>query len=71
MAYKRKARGEVAPLEQVERTVNKAFSEVRANLRNLPSRVVSQSISETDELRFKAVLREEIGISLNSRCMPR
>ncbi|QTI81480.1 terminase small subunit (plasmid) [Roseomonas marmotae] len=55
-----KARGDVAPVDQVERAVSKAFAEVRAGMRNVPSRVVSQLIGETDERRFKAVLLSEI-----------
>lgn len=61
-----KARGEVAPLEQIERVVNKAFAEVRANMRNLPARVVSQLIGMTDEREFKSVLLGEIDIALES-----
>jgi phage terminase Nu1 subunit (DNA packaging protein) len=55
-----KAMGDVAPIDQVERMVQRAFAEVRAGMRNLPGRVVSQLIGETDERRFKAVLLGEI-----------
>ncbi len=33
---------------------------IRANVMNVPSRVVSQLIGETDEGRFKELLREEL-----------
>lgn len=55
-----KAKGEVAPLDQVERMVSRAFSEVRAGMRNLPSRLVASLIGETDERKFKRVMLEEI-----------
>lgn len=55
-----KVRGEVAPINQVERMVQRAFAEVRAGMRNLPSRVVSQLIGETNEAAFKRVLLGEI-----------
>lgn len=58
--------GQVAPLDQVERMAAKAFAEVRTNLRNIPSRVVSRLIGETDERRFKQVLLEEIDIALEA-----
>lgn len=55
-----KARDMVAPLDQVERMVAKAFAQVRAGMRNLPGRTVTQLIGETDERRFKSVLLNEI-----------
>ncbi|MBF9235571.1 terminase small subunit [Microvirga alba] len=55
-----KARGLVAPLDQVERMVSKAFAQVRAGMRNLPGRTVTQLIGETDERKFKTVLLHEI-----------
>lgn len=61
-----KARGQVAPLDQVERMVSRAFAEVRAGLRNIPSRVVSSLIGETNERQFKRVLLEEIDQALEA-----
>lgn len=61
-----KAKGELAPLSQVERVVAKAFAEVRAGMRNLPQRTVSMLIGETDERRFKTVLMGEIDEVLKS-----
>ncbi len=50
----------VAPLEQMERNLARLFAEVRANLRNLPSRTASLLVGETDERRYKQVLLREI-----------
>lgn len=61
-----KARNLVAPLDQVERMVARAFAEVRAGLRNIPGRVVSQLIGETNERQFKRVLMEEIDQALEA-----
>lgn len=61
-----KARGEVAPLDQVQRAMVKAFAEVKANMRNVPSRVTSLLIGETDETRFKSVLAAEIDQALET-----
>lgn len=61
-----KAKGEVAPLNQVERAVARAFAEVRAGMRNLPQRTVSMLIGETDERRFKTVMMAEIDEVLKS-----
>lgn len=61
-----KAKGEVAPIDQVMRAMSKAFAEVRAGMRNLPGRTVSQLIGETDERRFKAVMLSEIDEVLKS-----
>jgi phage terminase Nu1 subunit (DNA packaging protein) len=55
-----RARDLVAPLDQVERMVSRAFAEVRAGMRNIPSRVVATLIGELDERQFKKVLLEEI-----------
>lgn len=60
------ARSLVAPLDQVERMVSRAFAEVRAGLRNIPSRVVSQLIGETNERTFKKVLLDEIDQALEA-----
>ncbi|QKN87899.1 DNA packaging protein [Acinetobacter phage vB_AbaP_Alexa] len=61
-----KAKAEVAPIDQVMRAVSRAFAEVRAGMRNIPGRTVSQLIGETDERRFKAVLLSEIDEVLKS-----
>ncbi len=60
-----KARELVAPVEQFERAMAKAFGEVRAGLRNVvPGRAARRLIGEGDETRIKAVLREEIDHAL-------
>ncbi|AVO37382.1 terminase small subunit [Pukyongiella litopenaei] len=57
----------VAPVEQIERAMAKAFGEVRANLRNvLPSRAARRLIGETSETRLKAVLLEEVDHALEA-----
>lgn len=56
----------VAPLDEIERAVSKAFAEVRANVRNLPSRVATQIVGETDEARLKSVLLREIDQALEA-----
>lgn len=61
-----KARGDVAPIEQMTKAWIKAFAEIRANMRNIPSRAVAQLIGETDESRFKTVLLAEIDQALES-----
>lgn len=61
-----KARGEVAPLDQIERNLCKVFAEVRANMRNIPGAVSSLIIGETDERRLKEVLLAEIDKALES-----
>lgn len=55
-----KAKGLVAPIDQIERMLARVFAEVRAGMRNLPSRTVSMLIGETDERRFKQVLGSEV-----------
>lgn len=61
-----KAKGLVAPLDQVERMVSRAFAEVRANMRNIPGRVVSTLIGELDERIFRRVMLEEIDHALEA-----
>lgn len=55
-----KARGEVAPIREFERAQAKAFAQVRANVMNVPQRVVIQLLGETNETTFKDVLRKEL-----------
>jgi phage terminase Nu1 subunit (DNA packaging protein) len=59
-------RGEVATLKQVQRATEMAFAEVKANLRNVPSRVVGQIIGETEEYRIKDILLAEIDGALTA-----
>ena len=55
-----KARGLVAPVDQMQRVVGRLFAEVRTNLRNIPSRVAPQLVGEDDERTVKRVLLEAI-----------
>lgn len=54
------ARQQVAPIDEFERARALENATVCANVMNVPSRVVSQLIGETDEGRFKEVLRTEL-----------
>lgn len=60
------ARGDVAPIREFERAQAKAFAEVRANVMNVPQRVVIQLLAETNETRFKEVLRGELTLALQA-----
>lgn len=60
------ARRQVAPIDEFERARALENATVRANVMNVPSRVVSQLIGETDEARFKEVLRAELIQSLEA-----
>lgn len=59
-----KARGDVAPVKDFERAQAKFNASIRANVMNVPARVVLQLLGESDETRFKAVLRSELTLAL-------
>lgn len=59
-----KAKGEVAPVAEFERAQARMAAEVRANVMNVPARVVLSLLGETNESRFKAVLRTELAAAL-------
>lgn len=59
-----KARGEVAPIAEFQRAQTRAMAEIRANVMNTPQRVVLSLLGETDETRFKAVLKRELAAAL-------
>ncbi|WP_290872047.1 terminase small subunit [Aquabacterium sp.] len=61
-----KARGDVAPIREFERAQAKAFAQVRANVMNVPQRVVIQLLGETDEAKFKQTLRAELVLALQA-----
>lgn len=61
-----KKRGEIATIEQVQRSVENAFAEVRANMRNIPSRLVTQLIGETNEVAMKEKMIDEIDLALTA-----
>lgn len=56
----------VAPVEQMGKMMSHVFAEVRAGIRNLPTRCVSQLIGETDPRRFKRVMLDEIDTVLEA-----
>lgn len=56
----------VVPLEQMERRLAVVFAEVRTAMRNIPNRIVSELIGETDETRFMERLSHEIDGALFS-----
>jgi len=55
-----KSRGEVCSVATIERNLATLFAEVAANLRNIPTRVASALVGNTDEREVKAVLLREI-----------
>lgn len=61
-----KARKEVAPIRDFERGLSAIMAEVRTNVMNTPQRVVIQLLGETDEARFKQVLRAELVLALQA-----
>ncbi|WP_298938126.1 terminase small subunit [uncultured Ruegeria sp.] len=62
-----KAKDLVAPIEQIERALSKAFGEVRANLRNVvPGRAARRLVGETNQTIIKVVLLEEIDQALEA-----
>lgn len=61
-----KDRGEVATIRDFERAQAKAFAEIRANVMNVPQRVVLRLLGETDETTFKQVLRAELTEALKA-----
>lgn len=56
----------VAPIEEIESAVARAFAEVRANMRNIPARVATQIVGETDETRMKSVILAEVDQALEA-----
>jgi phage terminase Nu1 subunit (DNA packaging protein) len=61
-----KKRGEVATIRDFERAQAKAFAEIRANVMNVPQRVVLQLLGCGDETEFKAKLRAELTLALQA-----
>ncbi|EMX3790634.1 terminase small subunit [Escherichia coli] len=55
-----KQRGEVAPIEEFQSVWANRFTIIRANMLQLPQRVITMLIGETSERRFKQVMTEEI-----------
>ena len=61
-----KARGEVATIRDFERAQAAVFAEIRANVMNVPQRVVIQLLGETDETIFKQKLTAELRLALQA-----
>lgn len=61
-----KAQNLVAPIEQMEKNLAPVFAAITANMRNIPSRVATLLIGETDERKFKATLLAEIDLVLEN-----
>lgn len=59
-----KAKEEVAPVAEFERAWARAFAELQTNILNVPQRVILSLLGETDETRFKQVLRAELVAAL-------
>lgn len=61
-----KAKGDVAPISEFEKASARMDAIIRQNMQNIPQRVVTQLIGETNEARFKSVLMAEIRLALES-----
>lgn len=59
-----KAKSLVVPMDQMERRLAIVFAEIRTNMRNVPGRVSSLLLGETNERRMVSVLMDEIDRSL-------
>jgi len=55
-----KATGLVAPIGEMERVWRHSYALVRTNMLNIPRRVVTSLVGETDERRITEVLKSEI-----------
>ncbi|WP_417842015.1 hypothetical protein [Terasakiella sp.] len=58
--------GLVAPIEQFQRGLANLFAEVKAGMRNIPSRVAPTLIGENDERRIRAVVLAEVDLVLEA-----
>ena len=61
-----KARGEVAELRAVEREWSSAYAAFRTRMLQIPARVATSLVGETDERAIKSVLADEIEESLRT-----
>jgi phage terminase Nu1 subunit (DNA packaging protein) len=60
------ARKEIAPIADMERIWSRHLGMIRTGMLNLPQRVVTQILGETNESFFKAKLRQEIILVLTA-----
>lgn len=61
-----KAKGEVAPVREFERATAGLMATIRQNIMNVPARAVLQLLGCTDEAEFKAKLRAELVLALET-----
>lgn len=61
-----KAKGEVAPVREFERATAGLMAVIRQNILNVPARAALQLLGETDESKFKAKLRSELVLALET-----
>jgi phage terminase Nu1 subunit (DNA packaging protein) len=61
-----KKKGETANIKDVRVAVEKAFAEVRTNMRNIPSRLATQLIGEQNETSIKQKILMEVDLALNA-----
>lgn len=61
-----KERGLVASVREFERVQSAVFAQIRANVMNVPQRVVVQLLGETNEVVFKQKLRAELTLALEA-----
>lgn len=59
-----KAVSAVAPIDEMQQLWENQCAIIRTNMMNVPARVVMSLIGETDEQRFKSVLRDELILAL-------
>lgn len=59
-----RAKGELVPLDQLERALSNTFAEIKTNLRSVPSRVATALIGEDSETRIKQIVLAEIDQAL-------
>ncbi|MBE7043776.1 MAG: terminase small subunit [Ruminococcaceae bacterium] len=55
-----KKRGELAPVEDFEKATEAIMRTIRNNMMNIPQRAITRLLGETEEARFKDVLKDEI-----------
>lgn len=61
-----KAAAEVAPVEEIERAVTAAFTEVRQAMLSLPERLALRLLAADGETEIKGILRSEIDLALHA-----
>jgi len=57
-------RGEIAPVQQFEQAMTKAFAELRGKMRQIPNRAAPRVVGQVDDRKIKQILLEEIDLAL-------